>query len=646
MSTPQVLDRTGRVSLGPELARGGEGAVYEVAGRPEMVAKIYHEEVSPTRAAKLEAMLALRNPALANLTAWPTDILRQSNGRTRGFLMPNLRNYKDIHTLYSPRSRLAEFPHADWRMIVRSAVNTAKAFAALHDTGCLVGDVNHGGIRVGADATVKLIDCDSFQINAGSRVFLCEVGVENFTPPELQGKSFKTVTRTPNHDNFGLAVMVFYLLMMGRHPFAGRFSGQGEMPIDRAIGEFRYAYGQARSASRMDPPPNTASVQVASPAVVALWEQAFGRGGSQGSGRPAAAQWVGALSAMESSFVRCGQHPSHYYLKGNGGCPWCPIERIGIALFGLPRTLTLTPRSGGPFNLDAIWSQIKGVPHPGLANPPSLPNTSLAPSAAAKAVGASRQLWQNLAMLGAAAVFIGGLFVAVKAWFGWGVGACIVYQLLARPAKTADVAAFERSANVAAQQVRQFEQRWDAEASATAFDRRLTELAALREEWRALATQRQQRYDKLVLDREKNAKKRFLERYEIDRATISGIGAAKKAMLESYGIETAADVSYNAVINVPGFGPALTKRVVQWRKGLEAKFVFNPRSDVDPKDVVDLDRTIALRRNDIEKKLSEGPASLTQLRTGILARRKALEEPLRAALHAAAQAKADLAAAS
>ncbi len=135
--------------------------------------------------------------------------------------MPRVDGHKDIHTLYSPRSRKAEFPNADWRFLIRAAANTARAFAAIHETGCVIGDVNHGGVCVSDKATVRLIDCDSFQVTVGTRRFLCEVGVPTFTSPELQGKPFRGVVRSPNHDNFGLAVLVFHLLYMGRHPFAG-----------------------------------------------------------------------------------------------------------------------------------------------------------------------------------------------------------------------------------------------------------------------------------------------------------------------------------------------------------------------------------------------------------------------------------------
>jgi DNA-binding helix-hairpin-helix protein with protein kinase domain len=154
MSALQLSSTAGAVHLGVLLGKGGEGAVYEVANRPDTVAKIYLHEVSAERAEKLMAMQSLRTEVLDALTAWPSELLRLPNGKVAGFLMGNMRGTKDVHALYSPKTRIAEFPQADWRMLVRAALNTARAFAALHEAGCLVGDVNHGGVRGGADAPV------------------------------------------------------------------------------------------------------------------------------------------------------------------------------------------------------------------------------------------------------------------------------------------------------------------------------------------------------------------------------------------------------------------------------------------------------------------------------------------------------------
>jgi DNA-binding helix-hairpin-helix protein with protein kinase domain len=626
--------------LGGLLAKGGEGAVYEVAGRPDRVAKIYLKDVTPERADKLLAMQGLLTPRLAALTAWPDEVLRGSSGKVVGFLMPNLRGSKDIHTLYGPKSRLAEFPQADWRLLVRAALNTARAFAVLHESGCLVADVNHGGIRVAPDATVKLIDCDSFQVSSGQRTFVCEVGVENFTPPELQGKSFRVTPRTANHDNFGLAVMVFHLLMLGRHPFAGRFQGPEDMPIPKAIGQFRYAYSRDKGRTRMEPPPTAPVAAIAGPDILALWEKAFGPQGAQPGSRPTAELWVRALTALEKGFTRCPRHSGHYYNAAYGQCPWCPIESIGVALFPLPMGTGPAP-VGGPFSLDAVWAQITAVQSPGPA--PAVPKpTSPAPSAAATAAAGKRGLWKGAGVFAALAIFVTGCVVAPGAWFfaglvGWAAGAW-----LAKQGPRVDPTPYQSRQGRAASQYHALSQRWAREATAESFDKKMAELMALRTEWLGLPALRQARFAKLLANRESTSRNQFLDGFELERATISGIGPAKKAMLESYGIETAADVNRQAVLRVPGFGPALTQRLLDWRAGLERRFKFNPSAAVDPRHVADMDRTIQQRKVEIEASLRKGPTELQQLRSTILTRRQALQSPLAQAAHELGQADADL----
>jgi DNA-binding helix-hairpin-helix protein with protein kinase domain len=274
---PEIVDGRGqRLPLGALLGRGGEGAVYEVRTQSDFVAKIYHSVLSAERAEKIRLLIALRNERINKLTAWPLDLLSVAGSRAPvGLLMPKISGRKDIHQLYSPKSRRVEFQRADWRFLVRASANTARAFSVVHETGCIIGDVNHGGILVAQDATVRLIDCDSFQVINGNRCFLCEVGVETFTPPELQGKAFKGVVRSQNHDNFGLAVLIFLMLFMVRHPFAGKYLGPDQMPIPRAIKECRFAYGARRATVQMEKPPGTPPLSIVGDEVAFLFERAF-----------------------------------------------------------------------------------------------------------------------------------------------------------------------------------------------------------------------------------------------------------------------------------------------------------------------------------------------------------------------------------
>jgi DNA-binding helix-hairpin-helix protein with protein kinase domain len=321
------------VRLGLLLGQGGEAAVYEVATDQTSAAKIYSHPLSKEKADKIRLMAAIRNPRLEKLAAWPRGLVTRRSGEPIGLLMPKIADCRDIHHLYSPKGRRTVFLRADWRFLIRAATNMARAFRVVHEAGYIIGDVNHGSILVGQDATVRLIDCDSFQVTSGERCFLCEVGVETFTPPELQEKDFSRAVRTAHHDNFGLAVMVFLMLFMGRHPFAGRYLAEGEMPISQAIRECRFPYGSQHRLVQMEPPPGTPPLSIVGDSVARLFERAFAREALQ-QGRPDAATWASSLETLEKSTKQCAAHPSHWYLKDLQSCPWGRMEaQTGVSLF-------------------------------------------------------------------------------------------------------------------------------------------------------------------------------------------------------------------------------------------------------------------------------------------------------------------------
>ena len=194
------------LELGPALGRGGEGAVHEIGGRPGFVAKLYHQAIGADKALKLEHMARQAHASLLEIAAWPVDVLRsRPDAPVRGFIMPRVNGFREIHSLYGPSHRKKTFPQADWSFLVHAARNLASAFQAIHARGHVIGDVNPGNVVVSAQALVKLIDCDSFQISAGDRLFHCDVGVPQFTAPELHGKPFHGLRRTADHDAFARA---------------------------------------------------------------------------------------------------------------------------------------------------------------------------------------------------------------------------------------------------------------------------------------------------------------------------------------------------------------------------------------------------------------------------------------------------------
>src|ERR1700730_16564698 len=102
------------VPLGKLLGRGGEGAVFEITGTPDLVAKIYHPENARERQQKISAMIACGMQARAPNAAFPISPLFEGSGTFAGFTMRRIGNQKPVHQLYSPASRRNEFPNATY----------------------------------------------------------------------------------------------------------------------------------------------------------------------------------------------------------------------------------------------------------------------------------------------------------------------------------------------------------------------------------------------------------------------------------------------------------------------------------------------------------------------------------------------------
>lgn len=639
---PQLYDGQGRpVALGPELGRGGEGSVHEIRDHSGFVAKVYLKSVSQEKAAKLATMVSLKTERLLNLSAWPVDTLHERpGGMVAGFLMPRVTEHKDIHVLYGVKSRLIEYPEACWPFLIQAASNVSRAFNVIHEHGHVIGDVNHGGIVVSKKATVRLVDCDSFQVTSQGHQFLCEVGVATHTPPELQGQSFRGTIRTMNHDAFGLAVIIFQLLFMGRHPFSGAYLGASEMPIEKAIKEYRFAYGPGAPSRQMRQPPGTLSLEAVSQPIAQLFERAF----LPGNVRPKPQEWITALGELSANLKQCAHNNGHYYLKTLSSCPWCEIEaRSGIIVFG-PIYVAGT-WSQGTFNITGIWAQITAVPSPGPL--PALPEkSSLVITASPKAVQLRkrRRLYafyaSGLLAIISAVVLAAPIPGAAAAW------SIIITGLFAigivRSGSGEAKREFENARQVAEKRWRDVEQRWRAQGDETRFSARLRELEASKAEHQKLPDLRLQKLHRLETDLRERQRHKFLDRHRIDSAIISGIGHARKITLRSYGIETADDVYEQAILAVPGFGPSYTAKLLAWRRSIEQRFVFNPAQGVDPADRQAVEREIASTRAKLEQELQSGPAQLRQISNQIMATRDAMRPIINESLKAVAQAEADL----
>jgi DNA-binding helix-hairpin-helix protein with protein kinase domain len=605
------------VRLGQELGKGGEGTVFSIPDEPGQVAKIYSTPPDPPKIQKLTAMAENASPALLRIAAWPVGLLVDTKGTICGFVMPRIVARRDIHELYSPKSRAEAFPEANFEFLTHVGANIARVFAVVHEAGHVIGDVNHGNLLIGTDGTVVLIDCDSFQIATKLRTFTCDVGVPVFTAPELQGRSFRGLARTPNHDHFGLAVLLFHLLYMGRHPFAGRYAGPGDMPIEKAISEYRFAYGPDRAGYRMERPPGTISLETLGLPIAGNFVRAFGPTGSNG-GRPDAQSWITLLENLKGGLRTCSTAKWHQYPRELNSCPWCDIEgKTAVRLFG-QRITAASPT--GTVDVGTLWRAISVVEGPGPD--PALPSDrTWSPPADAQVPNPyQKTIRKALCMMLAFGGFVGCNTLTGGGAFIMFIALGLALALWPRVSQEERSIA-ERTYAATRADWQNVLTRWQREASQNVFSERIKALEKARNELLDLPNEQQRRLANLEAKREQQQRERYLDRFRIDRAKIRGIGPGRSAMLASYGIETAADVDSAKIILIPGFGESLTSELLLWRRGHERNFRFNPREAINPTDLKMLERDIASRQQSLLGILRQGPDTLRRLSQEIKAAR-------------------------
>jgi DNA-binding helix-hairpin-helix protein with protein kinase domain len=341
------------ITLGRVIAQGGEGKIYTIVENPALLAKIFHKP-TPEKAAKLQAMLLNRPEDVTRLQghisiAWPTSRIADTQGHYIGFLLPNIDYGSNseikvfpLLKIYNPFDRRQTNKYFTWEYLLRMATNLASVIEALHQKGYVIGDLNESNVLVTSTALVVLIDCDSIQVPAQHEddgeqgYFPCTVGKPEYTPPELHGKDFSLVRRRKHHDAFSLAVLIFLMLMEGRHPFAGVWRGdRGQLTLEQSIrsGNFPYAYPRRL----LTPPKNALPFNTLPPKMQRLMRRCFvtcsfsiGRWYPLAWCRPSARAWKHALSNAEKHLVDCERNNQHVYSDHLEYCPWCRRMERGI----------------------------------------------------------------------------------------------------------------------------------------------------------------------------------------------------------------------------------------------------------------------------------------------------------------------------
>ncbi len=636
------FDSTGtRIHLGRKIGSGGEGDVYEIVPpHGNSVAKIYHKPLDLQKQEKLLLMARGCNEELQSISAWPTDVLHaRQGGPVIGFLMPKISDYEPVHKVYGPTHRKEHFPHADWRFLVRTSKNLAAAFFVLHKFGYVIGDVNEGNILVNKTACVRLIDCDSFQVRSGDRLYYCEVGVAQFTPPEIQNSKHFRMERTPNHDNFGLSILIFQLLFFGRHPYSGVYAGKEDMPIEKAIAEFRFAYGKNSPLKSIAPPPNSVGLSVVPGEVAAFFERAFSETGAQDGSRPSAGDWWNALEALETRIRQCSADSVHSYYSGLAACPWCRLEEnSGLLLF-------LSADQISKIDLRREWQKVEAIASPGPV--PQISPGHFIPHRVALAKDFERSLdyrsiRQVAGMVIIAICTVLALGEILTDYFIFLLAGILVAVLFLYPGDAAEEKRRRRKALDSARYLWELGNRkWTQEAGDTAFRARQNQLRELK--WKYESIDREYRAGLLFLERMRKERQQrtFLERCSIDTCTVPRLTPGLRDTLKYAGIRTAADFTQDRLSGVPQLDNTLANELLAWREKMERNFLFDPSRGIEQSDLQTLIRKYQPQIKPVERELVQGTQALRRIQEDIIKKRITLRPAVEKRARELAQAEAD-----
>jgi serine/threonine protein kinase len=333
-----VVDSKNRkIVLEKDIAGGGEARIWTVKGQTNVVAKFYHQPTAEHEA-KVAAMICSPpvQPSTHTAIAWPLEMIYDQR-RFAGFLMPHIQQSALIFQFYNPAQRKKMPNFFTWEHMHRVAYNLAVAVRSIHSAGHVVGDLNESNILVDkTNGFVTLIDTDSFQVaDKNGRVYRCAVGKPEFTPPELQGRSFKDTDRSEEHDLFGTGVMIFYLLMEGVHPFSGVMKNCAVSVGRVDLHCIKNGIFPFQKNAQTTPPPSAPSFKNLHPDIQKAFIRCFVTGHKKPDYRPSAEEWVNILSTAENSLKECMHDLDHIYSDHLKSCPWCEaLQPGGVAFSG------------------------------------------------------------------------------------------------------------------------------------------------------------------------------------------------------------------------------------------------------------------------------------------------------------------------
>ena len=198
------------------LGAGGQGEVYDVErdGRHYALKWYYKQMATKEQKAILDNLIAKGAPDETFL--WPQDLIFRNIGESFGYVMPlRPKNYKSIVDLMKRRAEPSFYA------LCCAAYNLTNGYQKLHARGYSYRDISFGNLFFDPNNGDVLI-CDNDNVSANGNDDSAVYGTPRFMAPEIVVGKAKP---SRNTDLYSLAVLLFYMFMMG-HPLEGRLEAE------------------------------------------------------------------------------------------------------------------------------------------------------------------------------------------------------------------------------------------------------------------------------------------------------------------------------------------------------------------------------------------------------------------------------------
>lgn len=242
------------IAIGNCLAQGGEGAVFET--NTPYVAKLYFKDkITTEKSEKLKLMMTKK--VKCEGICWPEAALYNKQEQLIGYLMQRAQGKELQTSVFQPmwiKKHLANWKKKD---LAELSLTILQKIQFLHERNIVLGDINPRNILFVSPKEVYFVDADSYQVEG----FACPVGTIPFKPQEIfiKEKKYKDETgkdlncidylRTFDNEYFSIAVLLFMILLPGKHPY----SLQGGESIASNIMNMDFAYPLGDKSNKKTP---------------------------------------------------------------------------------------------------------------------------------------------------------------------------------------------------------------------------------------------------------------------------------------------------------------------------------------------------------------------------------------------------------